>query len=131
MQYTSIELYSDTSIKNDIPLHKVKFVGDIVFNAINNNLKEPDAIILKIKNIGKFYMRKNKLDSEIEYLQKHMLFRALVHEDRVKYERKLSILLKRQEEYNEYLEEKKKIKKIRHANQTKIPMDIPIQEEDI
>jgi hypothetical protein len=128
MQYTSIELYSETSIKNDIPLHKVKFVGDIVFNAINNNLKEPESIILKIKNIGKFYMRKNKLDSEIGYLQKLL---KSDQADKLKHERKLSILLKRQEEYNEYLEEKKKIKKIRHAKQTIIPMEVPIREEEI
>lgn len=121
MQYTSVELYNDTSIKNDIPLHKVKFVGDIVFNAINKNLNHPEAIILKIKNIGKFYMRKNKLDSEIGYLE------GLSERDE-KQNKKLAILKERLVDYNEYLEEKKKIKKIRHEHQSIV--EPPIQEED-
>lgn len=121
MQHTSNELYSDTSIENNIPLHKVKFVGDIIFNEINNSLKEPKAIILKIKNIGKFYMRKNKLDSEIDYLLKN-------NEDNV-HSYKINILLERQKEYEKYLEEKQKIKKIRHEHQ--IIMENNIQEEDL
>lgn len=124
MQYTSVELYNETSIKNDIPLHKVKFVGDIVFSALNSQLNKPEAIILKIKNIGKFYMRKNKLDGEIGFLTE------FVKKEDVdpKYQIKLDNLLKRQKEYEEYLEEKKKIKKIRHENQSIVQS--PVQEED-
>lgn len=127
MQYTSVELYNETSIKNDIPLHKVKFVGDIVFNAINKNINEPEAIILKIKNIGKFYMRKNKLDGEIGYIKTLLEKEDL--ENREKYSKRLLILQKRQEEYDEYLEEKKKIKKIRHEHQSIV--ESPLQEEDL
>jgi hypothetical protein len=126
MQYTSNELYNEVSCENNIPLHKVKFVGDIIFNAINTNLKEPQAIILKIKNIGKFYMRKNKLDSEVEYLKGE-----LEKEENPKQRDKLNNLLLRQVEYNKYLEDKQNIKRIRHGNQTIINVEIPLQEEDV
>lgn len=124
MQYTSVELYNETSIKNDIPLHKVKFVGDIVFSALNSQLNKPEAIILKIKNIGKFYMRKNKLDGEIGFLREFIKKEGTD----AKYTEKLNNLVERQVEYEEYLEEKKKIKKIRHENQSIV--EPPVQEED-
>jgi nucleoid DNA-binding protein len=128
MQYTHVELYNDVSVKNDIPLHKVKFVGDIVFNAINKNLKEPDSIILKIKHIGKFFMRKNRLEREINSL-KRRLTQADNEIERMSLIVKLARLEKRNEEYTEYIVDKHKIKELRYGSQEALEPDN--EEEDI
>lgn len=128
MQYTHSELYEEVNVKNDIPLHKVKFVGDVVFNSINKNLKEPDAIILKIKGIGKFFIRKTKLDKYIDILNNRYIF-AITEEDRELINKKILRLQERQIDYKSYLEEKQRIKKLRHVHQKVIqPL---IQEEEI
>lgn len=119
MQYTHSELYEEVSVKNDIPLHEVKFVGDIVFNAINKNLKEPSSIILKIRHIGKFFMRKNKLEYEI------ILTKKKIAEGNTILEPHLKRMEERLAEYENYISERDKIKEVRHGHQKPIQVDIP------
>lgn len=128
MQYTHKELYEETSQKNNIPLNKVKFVGDIVFGGINKNLDEPDSIILKIKHIGKFFIRRNKLEQEITLL-KIKIDECTDEAKELTLRRRLARMQDRSAEYSNYVADKQRIKKLRHENQK--PLESPLQEEEI
>lgn len=128
MQYTHSELYEDASTKNTIPLHEVKFVGDIVFNAMNKNLKFPEEIILKIKHLGKFFMRNVKLNNELDLLGRRLAVEE-TEEGKKKLADRIELLQERRKDYDAYLSEKGAIKKIRREYQK--PIKNNISEEEI
>lgn len=66
MQYTSKEIYKEVSEENNIPLNKVKLIGDIVFDELSKKIKSPNKIIIKIKGLGSFFLRKRKLENFIQ-----------------------------------------------------------------
>ena len=119
MQVQNNDLYSRIAFQHNIDINKVKFVGDTVFSNLASNMKRPESLILKIKYLGSFFLRKKKVDNEIRLLKtkidKPNYFHIKGGIDELK--SLLSILEKRREEYDKYISKKGEIKKIRHANQ--------------
>lgn len=124
MQTVLSTVYKNVSESSQTDLNIVKSVGDQVFQSLLNNFKKPPSLILKVRGLGYFYMRKNKLLETLEKMK--------VTEDRVEagnltsYEtpeyleerKKLKELLqKREQDYIRFLDKKKKIKELRKTKE--------------
>jgi hypothetical protein len=107
MQYTSKEIYQEVSIENDIAFEKVKLVGDVIFNELNSLMKAPPSLIIKIRNIGCFFLKKQKTKRFIQLEE-----RKNEYTDRDL----LNILEERMKDYDRYSEKKQIIQKIRREN---------------
>ena len=130
MQATSNEIYSAVSLLTGVDQELVKAVGDTVFSSISSHMRQPTSLILKIKGLGSFILRKKKIVQEVERIDRKIAFpyRVKFETDEEALERK-RLLMERLEEYERYFEKRAFIKKIRHANQKIIQPSV--QEEDI
>ena len=119
MQLTNKEIYLKVADSNNIPVEKVKLVGDFIFEEISKRIKDPQSLILKIKSIGYFYLSKKKT---IRFLEK------IKRED----PNNLKLILtleQRLKDYEKYILKKTETKKIRNENSKLI--EPPLQEEDV
>lgn len=122
MQATSKELYEQASEKLDVPFEHVKWVGDVIFREWAQNLKEPEAVILRIKRLGRMYLRKNRLMNEIVRLGTEIRHsREDLGEDHfLSLENKrdlLNLYEDRMIEYNNYIKKRKEKLDIRRLTQ--------------
>lgn len=62
------EIYSRVAEKHNISPELVAEVGDAVFQAWSEWQRHPTNLILKIKNLGKQYVRKKKVKEEIDHM---------------------------------------------------------------
>lgn len=120
MQKVIKTVYKEVSISLEKPVEVIKSVGDKVFESLLKNFKKPPSLILKIRGLGYFYMRKNKLENTLSGLEK--TFNRIKEGNHLVYEtpefieerRKLqSLLQERQTEYFKFLDKKKLIKELR------------------
>lgn len=124
MQITSKEIYKKVSVDNNIPIELIKNIGDYVFNELYQFMQSPTALIVKVKSLGSWYLRKKKLEEFIfrhhtsftkdeipEFSREESLERYL--KQKAQYE----VLLDRWEEYQRYKEKKEEIKEIRNKTQ--------------
>lgn len=101
----------------------VKSIGDQVFETLLENFRTPPSLIIKVRGLGYFYMRKNKLEDQIKNVET-ILAKASNEEYKSSeipelLEKKIKLkelLLERQKEYNQFLEKKNIIKKLRNDN---------------
>lgn len=133
MQVTSKEIYESVADKHLVPLEDIKFVGDSFFKEWAIKLKEPKTIILKLKKLGRMYLRKNKLEKQTErnhyYLNIHSLY-TLSEEDKDVLLRELTLYRERLQEYILYVEKKKEIQALRYPHQPLlVPTDDPDRED--
>lgn len=97
----------------------LKAVGDTVFKYTGEVLKNPPNLIIYLKGIGKWYLRKQQMERKIEYLEDYYKYSTGVLPDPLgKYwenkelKEKLESLLPI---YNNYLEEKKQMFELRRS----------------
>lgn len=130
MQATSKEIYSQVALRTGTSAEEIKFVGDAFFKEWSRKLKSPSSIILKIKKLGRMYMRKNRLHREVEKIEKYISGQRTY---KVKEEREeemhleLEIYRERIEEYLSYVSKKKEIQAIRYPHQ---PLLSPIEDDE-
>ena len=70
MQTVINTIYKQVSVSSEKSLEIVKSVGDKVFESLLKNFKKPPSLILKLRGLGYFYMRKNKLEEILKTLEK-------------------------------------------------------------
>ena len=120
MQTVISKIYNEVAVENELDLNVVKSVGDKCFQNLLKNFKKPLSLILKMRGLGYFYMRKNKLneflitlDNNEERFKKEDF---LIHESSVFIEQRKElkqVLLERQLEYGRFIEKKQIIKNLR------------------
>ena len=123
MQTTVKQVYKKVSENLTFSEEIVKSIGDKVFETLLSNFKTPQSLIIKVRGLGYFYMRKNKLEDQIKNVnailakvsnEEHQLYETPEY-----FEKKTKLrdlLLERQKEYNKFLEKKNIIKKLRNDN---------------
>lgn len=116
----------------DISYDLIKAVGDSFFKYTGNILKNPPNLIINLKGIGKWYLRKQQMERKIEYLEDFYKFSENIYsEDFGKYienkelKEKLESLLPL---YEQYLKEKKEMFELRRS--LGFIREIEIDEED-
>lgn len=120
MQTVITKVYNEVAVENELDATIVKSIGDKCFQTLLKNFKRPPSLILKMRGLGYFYMRKNKLNeflirmdnSEERYKNENFL----IHETPVFIEARKElkkVLLDRQVEYQRFTEKKQIIKTLR------------------
>lgn len=123
------DLYRELEEEGVLSFKEAKSVGDAVFSALLKNIKKPPALILKVKGLGDFFLRRKKLSDQ--YLKLDALFNTDnllpdILEKEKKYpghiaERRATIdlIAQRLEEYERYVDKKLSIRRIREKIQNK------------
>ncbi len=120
MQKTCNDIYSQVAQKYSLDTDMVKFVGDSVFAEVNIKLRKPSSLIIKIRHLGSFFMRRNNL---LKYVARNEVKEL---EEQIRYD--LELFKERVREYEKYIEKRDKLRKKRYETQEIIqPL---VQEED-
>ena len=123
MQSTNKELYKMTSERTGVSEQVYKDVGTMIFTELSACLKRPKSLIIKLKGIGFWYLRKARIEAIVnkEFSEELSLFR---HENR---EEIYNLFKERLVEYEEYIKEKKAVKQKR--NETQVLLQPPKRED--
>lgn len=134
MQTNHLDIYKQVAEKTGKSEQMYKDLGSFIFGETANMMKDPTSLILKLKGIGSWHLRKKRLEivvnewtdrakvktredftadsSYSEYLEKHMQY--VIFQERLK-------------DYDEYLKLKQEVKTKRHETQALLEPD---NEED-
>lgn len=121
MQTEQYELYRRVSEKHDIDYEKVKAVGLCVFKELYRQLHDPEKLIIKLKGVGYWYLRRQRMIMYNEVNPPNELFKN--SEDEVKRAiyadaiRLRNILIARLEDYEKYLLVKETVNSERRKTQ--------------
>lgn len=120
MQTVISKIYNEVALESELDPTIVKSIGDKCFQNLLKNFKKPLSLILKMRGLGYFYMRKNKLNeflikldnSEERYNKEEFLqYETPVF---IEHRKELKqVLLDRQLEYGRFIEKKQIIKSLR------------------
>ena len=123
MQTNNHELFKLTALRTGKDEQKYKDVGNYVFHALYKALRRPPSLIIKLKGVGKWYLRKKRLeyflsqpkpDSSLTEKDFGYPLSYIEHCNRLEL---FEIFTERMKEYNEYIELRNKIRKERYKNQ--------------
>jgi hypothetical protein len=138
MQSDNKELYKITARRTGKSEQKYKDVGNFVFSALYSNLRRPKSLIVKLKGVGYWYLRKARIEAIVN------LFPPVHHPkfdlppttrkermDLIRYEARkevYEILKERIKDYEKYIQIRDEIRKKRYETQRVIQ---PSDREDI
>ncbi len=114
MQSDPKQIYELTSKKTGKSEQLYKDIGSFVFSELGKTLKNPKSLIIKLKGVGFFHLRKKATEDR---LQRYVNFEKKgfkAHEDELALNR---LLQERLLEYDEYLDLKKQTKAKRYMLQ--------------
>ena len=126
MQRVINDVYKTVSEDVNKSYDLVKSVGDSVFANLLANIKKPEKLILKVRGLGSFYLRKAKLASYIESYRRfytdptYERTQLAIAESLETYENKqkqYQNFCERMEDYERYVAKKKDIREIRNKTQ--------------
>ena len=101
-----------------------KDIGNYIFASLYSNLRRPPCLILKLKGVGSWHLRKKRMKAVVElfppdFEKKKEDFPTdlgfLKHENKVEIHH---IFTERLKEYDEYIKERDEVRKIRYGTQT-------------
>lgn len=131
MQSDEKNLYKLTSERTGKPIDLYKDVGSSVFSYLYSLIKKPPSIIIKLKGVGTWYLRRKRMQIVKNYYPEN--YDELPIDTNVesplsivKLENKkelFKILKERLIEYEKYLEERSEVKKERFKTQKPIEYD--------
>lgn len=120
------------SKEKNIEYDLLKAVGDTVFKEIKEVLNNPPNLIIGVKGLGRWYLRKQQMERKIEYLEDYYKYSSNIiplpvgkYWENKELKDKLESLLPT---YEEYLKQKQQVKDLRfELGYNKI---IEIEEDD-
>lgn len=134
MQTNHQDIYKTLAEENGKSEQTYKDIGSFIFRETSKMLKEPTSLILKLKGVGSWHLRKKRMQIVINEYPERAL--TLTREDftsddvfsiYVERHKQYMNFLERMKEYEKYLEIKIKIRKKRHESQVLLQ---PTQGED-
>lgn len=117
MQLESKDFYKLVTEKYGIPVELVKSIGDCVFRELADLQKDPPNLILDVRKLGRRFVRKKKV---YERLEKSLYDRQDIAngtmrfpKDKEEVDKEIAILIRLQQWYEYYLEDKAHRKTLR------------------
>lgn len=130
MQSNHLDIYkmvaSDTGKSPDL----YKDIGSFIFRETARMLKEPSSLILKLKGVGSWHLRKRRLEIFVNSFTEPTHDRFTAQQTILEWDEKrkrYKNFLERLKEYDKYLEIKKEVRLIRNESQVLLE---PNQGED-
>lgn len=67
MQSNNKEIYEFTAERTKKSVDLYKTIGEHVFTSLYTNLRRPKSLIIKLKGVGSWYMRKRRMEIILEH----------------------------------------------------------------
>lgn len=110
-----------TSERTGVPEQEYKDMLDVVFHTLYKKLRRPNSLIVKLKGVGSWYLRRKRMVEMVEkYPPKAPKDNGFKDLALFKYENRVEIyeiFKKRLVEYEEYINERNEIRKKRYVTQ--------------
>jgi len=124
MQSDHKQLYKITALRTGKDEQRYKEIGNFVFSNLYSFFKRPSALIIKLKGIGSWYLRRKRMEILVGYYppdfsRKPEDFPS--QESVLKYENKVeiyNIFTDRLKDYEKYSQLRKEIREKRNETQT-------------
>lgn len=115
MQADSPSIYKTVSEKTKEDLELVSIIGDFMQKEIANNLRNPKSLIIKVKGLGGWHLRRMRLKASYDRLKNYDYSKLVKLDEEVKEVMRQHVIRMGEmlKEYDLYLEEKSKLKKIK------------------
>lgn len=131
MQSDYKQIYKELSQETSVSEQLYKDLGNFIFQETYNMLRSPTSLIIKLKGIGNWHLRKKRMDIVVsEYPDRGLVktrdeFESdLSFQEYLDKKKQYDIFVARLKEYDEYLKMKKEIRAIRNETQTLLqPVD--------
>ena len=114
MQADSNYIYNKVSKESNIDLEFLTAVGNFMQKEVANNLRKPEALILKVKGLGAWHLRKMRLENSFNNLSNVDPTRLKDDDSRESLKEYLQLMKDRLDDYKLYLEEKSKMKEMKN-----------------
>ncbi len=123
MQSNTSEIYKLTSKRTGKSEQSYKDIGNFIFSELYKEQKRPSKLIIKLKGLGSFFLRKKRVQEIMNcYPKEFSRTKEDFSSERqfLKYENKKEIheiFTERLKDYEEYLQERNQIRKKRYETQ--------------
>ena len=119
MQSDYHQIYKLTAERTGKSESIYKDIGNLVFKSLSDNMKRPKKLIFKLKGIGYWYLRRNRIIATIEMFppdsDKQSNETPNLSFDKVEIH---ALFKERIKDYDKYVEQKSEIRKKRNETQT-------------
>ena len=131
MQSEAKHIYKQTSDRTGESEQEYKDIGNFIFNSLNSLLRRPPSLILKLKGVGAWYLRKKRMQIIIDVFPPDF--------DKTEFESKYGVLQQenkvelynlfkdRLKDYEKYLQIRKEVRTKRYETQNLLE---PIKREE-
>lgn len=126
MQSDHKEVYKLTSKRTGVNEQIYKDIGNFVFTELNSMLRKPNSLIIKLKGVGSWYLRRNRMQIVVDEYADGIVDQftspetlQLFADRRERYE----MFLERLKEYEEYVSIRKDIKRKRNEDSILLEID--------
>lgn len=127
MQTSYSDIYKELAEENKIDEQIYKDIGSFIFKETADMLKNPSSLILKLKGIGSWHLRKKRMEIVVnewtdrsEIKQREEFTSQYAYEDYWEKHKRYINFQQRLLEYDEYIRIKKEIRQKRNEVQTVI-----------
>lgn len=120
MQSSWKEIYKKTAERTGKSEQDYKQIGNFVFHGLYTALRRPKNLIVKLKGVGFWYLRKRRVDYTLTRVPDPDKDDFKTELERTLYQNRIElyeILLERSKDYEKYIEVKKEIRKKRNETQ--------------
>ena len=114
MQAESHHIYKKVFEKSGEDLDLITAIGDIIQKETAANLRRPENLIVKLRGVGSWYLRKKRMQSSYDNLSKYE--GSKFREETEQYVARLKARL---EDYERFLEKKRQVKEAKHEYYSK------------
>lgn len=116
MQTDNKELYRLAALKTGKSEETYKEIGNLVFSELSKKMKNPESLILKVKGVGSWHLRRSRIEYFVEnYIPKDEGAPILLRDENRK--EIFEAFKKRIEDYKKFIELRNEIRTIRYARQ--------------
>lgn len=113
MQANSTTIYNTVSTDCNLDLDFVTAVGDFMQKEIADNLRHPDSLIVKVKGLGGWHLRKVRLQNSFDNLSKVPMESLRNDESRESFVLYLQRMKERLADYDNYIKDKSQMKQLK------------------
>ena len=124
MQSDYRQIYKELADEKKISEQLYKDLGNFIFQETYNMLRSPTSLIIKLKGIGNWHLRKKRMEIIVNEYPERGLVKTreqfdsdLSFQEYVDKKRQYDIFVERLQEYDEYLKMKKDVREERNKTQ--------------
>lgn len=130
MQSDYKQIYKELAEENSIPEQLYKDIGNFIFQETYNMLRSPTSLIIKLKGLGNWHLRKKRMDIIVNEYSDRGLVKTRDQFDSdngfqeyLDKKKQYDIFVARLKEYDDYLKMKRDVREQRNKTQVLLESD--------